>query len=359
VKMWFTTRRPSPTAFSATLQPWIQRNTNNNDSSSATSLVTSSTERGILHKNVYGQPIRIFAHLPSNGLYESSIDRYQILHGIDPINPINDGKACFFNTNCISYAMLRAKADGISIDMISKVFELFSDDLRELNWLTFEKDVQAMCREQDSELLKGLLANPALKAQLQDFSVLSNVKKADLLEEWPTLCKFGHLNAEEEAELCEIVKKENEGVDIDDEIIVKEKEQDDQAGLLVQKVAASAAAASLCSVDNSAAERCEKDLSVSHKKCSVDDDDEITLSSSEKSACGKGDESKALIVSSGKKTMTAMSNKLSVVSGQRLMLLLVFLMVIYRGLNMLIQQRKVKSLVSKPSLDSLVSSEKH
>jgi len=195
--------------------------------------------------------------------------------------------------------------------------------LNELSLMTFENDVKFMAAEGSDELLK-LLRDPLLKVHLQNFAL--SIQKADLVRAWPVLCKYG--------QLVEASVNEREEEAEDDE--PKKKKKEDLAGLQVIE-----------------------DLLAGKNSSSANADDD-SVSKERNVEEGAAESNSLVVVSASKKNLygNVSSSGLHKISGQHLMLFLVFLMVIYRGLNMLFQQRKVRSLVSRSSLDNLLT-DKH
>jgi len=279
------------------------------DSSSPSSL--SQSERGVLHKNVHGNSIRLYAHLR----VPDSYDRYSMEDNDDHKREPQE-QPCFISTNSVTFAMLRAQADGISFEMLSDFLSRISDDLRELNLMTFEEDVKKMSLEGSEEVLR-LLQDPVLQAHFKNFAL--SVKKADLEEAWPVLCKYGQL----------VEKDREEEVEDDDDSEPKKKKKEDLAGLqVIEELLAGKISSSACA------------------------DDAVSKDANEGGAEGN---SLMVVSASKKKLFENASSGLHKVSGQHLMLFLVFLMVIYRGLSMFLQQRRVKTLTSRPSLESLLT----
>jgi len=307
----------------------------NNTNGGASSL-SSHAERGILHKNVYGNSIRLYAHLP----VPQSYDRYSLDDDNDDHKQdLPQMKPCYINTNSVTFAMLRARADGISIGMLSEFLKDISEDLQELSLMNFEQDVKHMAIEGSDEILK-LLQDPLVQSHLQNFAL--SIKKADLVEAWPLLCKYGHLVEDDREEAPEDdgfepkKKMKADFVDFsavseldreegDDDFELKKNKKQDLAGL-----------------------RVIEEMLTGKISSSADAEDSISKDRNEEGAL--------VVVSASKKNIYGPgSSVLHMISGKHLMLLLVFLMVIYRGLSTLFQQRRVKTLYSKPSLDSLIA----
>eukprot|EP00475_Leptophrys_vorax_P018783 TRINITY_DN2564_c0_g1_i1.p1 TRINITY_DN2564_c0_g1~~TRINITY_DN2564_c0_g1_i1.p1 ORF type:complete len:368 (-),score=118.92 TRINITY_DN2564_c0_g1_i1:44-1147(-) len=331
-----------------------------------TSLPSSCTsDRGLMYKNVHGQSIRIYSHIPNTPSTKTTItsssyafDRYSFdednLNSSSRTAPAAPERSCYLNTNCVLYAMLRAQADGITFDMLFDLFlELFSEDLHEVDWATFENDVKSIHFDGSDEMFK-ILNDARLKAKIQDFS--GSVKKADLAQAWPVLCKYGQLKTAQDRE-----EDADEGQDLI-------KKFSDQVGLLVHECAEAEIIVKPSEDDDFVVNKSSSAMDKCASGKNVEMDDERVVSSCENNAAHEGSEanskdmqltvspvSSSSSSSSGVKVALLSSKVVEMVSGKRLMLLLVFLMVIYRGLNMLVQQRKIKNPpASKQVLDVMV-----